>query len=103
LIHSLFFTDTHIYFFGYDTGSKYDCFQQWYPSTFEEPALADEAEQNSFPTSEHYMMAMKARLMRDEQTARKITAAATPAEAKTLGREVKNFNQGVSETRICIS
>lgn len=41
------------------------------------------------------MMAMKARIMRDEETAKKITQAETPAEAKTLGREVKNFNQQV--------
>lgn len=41
------------------------------------------------------MMAMKSRVMRDEETAKKITQAKTPAEAKTLGREVKNFNQQV--------
>ncbi|KAK9898595.1 DUF1768-domain-containing protein [Cystobasidium minutum MCA 4210] len=88
-------TDTHIYFFGYDTGSKYDCFQQWYPSKFTEPALSDQPGLDHFPTSEHYMMAMKSRVMRDEETAKKITQAKTPAEAKTLGREVKNFNQQI--------
>lgn len=40
-------------------------------------------------------MAMKARIMRDEETAERITKAPTPAEAKKLGREVKNFNQQV--------
>lgn len=40
-------------------------------------------------------MAMKARIMRDEETAKKITKSPTPAEAKTLGRQVKNFNQQV--------
>lgn len=45
------------------------------------------------------MMAMKARVMRDEETAKKITLAETPAEAKILGREVKNFNQQVSRAR----
>lgn len=50
---------------------------------------------NVFPTSEHYMMAMKARIFRDEETAEKITKASTPAQAKSLGREVKNFNQQV--------
>lgn len=42
------------------------------------------------------MMAMKARLMRDEETAESIMKAGSPAEAKTLGRQVKNFNQQVS-------
>lgn len=49
-----------------------------------------------FKTSEQYMMAMKAQLMRDLETAEKIMASTTPAEAKTLGRQVKNFNQAVS-------
>ena len=43
-----------------------------------------------------YMMAMKAHLMKDTETAERIMKASTPAEAKTLGRQVKNFNQAVS-------
>ena len=43
-----------------------------------------------------YMMAMKAHLMKDTETAERIMTATMPAEAKTLGRQVKNFNQAVS-------
>ena len=40
------------------------------------------------------MMYHKALLMGDEATAAKILESKTPAEAKTLGREVKRFDQG---------
>lgn len=46
-----------------------------------------------FLTAEHYMMYHKALLMHDAATAKKILSAPTPAEAKSLGREVKNFDQ----------
>ena len=85
-------TEKAIYFFGYDTGHAEDCFQQWYGSAFEEPAL----EGAKFRTAEQYMMYMKAQLMKDTDTAQKILECTTPAEAKTLGREVKNFKQAVS-------
>jgi len=84
-------TDTAVYFFGYDTGHDEDCFQQWYESEFSDPALEDA----KFTNSEQYMMAMKAHLMKDIETAEKIMACSTPAEAKTLGRQVKNFNQPI--------
>jgi len=38
------------------------------------------------------MMAEKARLFKDEEMLEKILKAATPAEAKKLGRKVKNFD-----------
>ena len=85
-------TDTHIFFFGYDVGYPEDCFQQWYPSEFVEPAM-DNA---TFTTAEQYMMYMKAQIFGDAETAQKIKDSSTPAEAKTLGRQVKNFNQAVS-------
>lgn len=49
-----------------------------------------------FSSSEQYMMAMKARLMRDTATYEKIMASTSPGEAKGLGRSVENFRQGVS-------
>lgn len=48
-----------------------------------------------FPTAEHYMMAMKARIMRDFESYDKIMEASTPAQAKALGRQVKNYKSGV--------
>lgn len=50
------------------------------------------------------MMAMKAQLMKDTDTAEKIMACSTPAEAKTLGRQVQNFKQAVSAryAAVCI-
>jgi NADAR domain len=75
---------THIYFFGYEGPDAEVCFQQWFPSPFTDNSL-DVSQ--SFPTSEHYMMFRKAMLFGDEVAAKKILAAKTPGEAKTLGRQ----------------
>lgn len=83
-------TDSAVYFFGYETGHPEDCFQQWFPSHFTDPAMDGNP---SFPTAEHYMMHCKARLMNDHETATNILHCKTPAEAKTYGRQVRNFNQ----------
>lgn len=66
-----------------DTVGK-GCLSQWYPRTFE-------ADGQEFPAAEHYMMWRKALLFDDTATARRILAARTPAEAKSLGRQVRNF------------
>jgi ribA/ribD-fused uncharacterized protein len=92
-------TESHVFFFGYEGPEPEVCFQQWYPSPF-----ADLDSSNGTPlqfgTSEQYMMYAKALLMSDFATAQKILAASGPAEAKALGREVKNFDQGTWE-RYC--
>lgn len=41
------------------------------------------------------MMAKKAELFGDKEMAVKIVAAKSPAEAKDLGRQVKNFNEAI--------
>jgi ribA/ribD-fused uncharacterized protein len=46
---------------------------------------------NTYLTAEHYMMAGKARLFGDEENLAKILQAVHPAEAKKLGRQVRNF------------
>ncbi|CZR63957.1 uncharacterized protein PAC_13854, partial [Phialocephala subalpina] len=66
------------------------CFQQWFPSHFEDK---DVEVSPSFRTSEHYMIYRKAFLFGDEGVANKIMAAQTPGEAKTLGRQAGPFNQ----------
>ena len=63
------------------------CFSQWYISPFEINGLV-------FQTAEHFMMAEKARLF-DPEMVNRIVACKTAAEAKKLGREVKNFDNDV--------
>lgn len=89
-------TDKYVLFFGYELPEPASTFQQWYPSHFTDPDSTDNAGNPlAFPTAEHYMMYFKAVLMDDDETATKILACKTPAEAKTFGRQVKNFNQKI--------
>ncbi|EME46059.1 hypothetical protein DOTSEDRAFT_22171 [Dothistroma septosporum NZE10] len=62
-------TDKSVFFFGFDRPEKECCLH------------------------EQYMMYHKALLMGDEEVAAKVLEADTPAKAKKLGREVKNFKQ----------
>ncbi len=61
------------------------CFSQWYDCRFEADGI-------QYHTTEQYMMAQKAKLMRDEFTHEKIMAADNPKDYKALGREVQNFD-----------
>ncbi|UKB79710.1 NADAR family protein [Chryseobacterium sp. MEBOG07] len=61
------------------------CFSQWFPGKFEENGIV-------YKTAEHYMMAGKARLFNDAEIEEEILKAATPNQAKALGRKVKNFD-----------
>ncbi|HWN70988.1 MAG TPA: NADAR family protein [Haliangium sp.] len=60
------------------------CLSQWYPARFS-------LDGQTYATAEHWMMAEKARLFEDHETRQRILAAATPAEAKDLGRAVRGF------------
>lgn len=60
------------------------CFSQWWEATFEVDGI-------SYPSTEHWMMAEKARLFKDEAALNKILNTKSPAEAKKFGREVLNF------------
>lgn len=60
------------------------CFSQWFPAGFEIDGVA-------YPTAEHFMMAEKARLFDDQDSVRKVLAAATPNDAKSLGRRVAGY------------
>ena len=86
-------TDRYVLFFGYDRPEPECCLQQWYPSKFTETNSS--GEELHFTTSEQYMMYHKALLMKDNEIAEKTLQAETPADAKKLGREVRNFNQDV--------
>ena len=85
-------TDKYVFFFGFEGPEPENCFQQWYPSSFNDPH--DKLQPGAtFPTTEHYMMYHKALLMGDSEIAEKIRKSDTPAQAKTFGREVRNFKQ----------
>lgn len=60
------------------------CLSQWFPRAFELDGVR-------YATAEHFMMAEKARLFRDREALDRVLASKTPAEAKKIGREVRNF------------
>jgi ribA/ribD-fused uncharacterized protein len=61
------------------------CLSQWFPRAFVLDGIR-------YATAEHYMMAEKARCFRDERAASAVLEARTPAEAKALGRTVRNYD-----------
>ncbi|KAF2512028.1 NADAR family protein [Flavobacterium zhairuonense] len=61
------------------------CFSQWWLSSFK-------VENVIYKTAEHWMMAKKAELFNDQEILEKILLAESPAEAKKLGREVRNYD-----------
>ena len=67
------------------------CLSQWWMSPFEIDGV-------TYPSSEHYMMASKARLFKDEESLNKILQASSPAAAKKLGRLVKDFDDQLWNT-----
>jgi ribA/ribD-fused uncharacterized protein len=50
-----------------------------------------------YATAEHWMMVGKARLFGDEAMVAAILNTSSPAEAKQLGRKVKNFDPALWE------
>jgi ribA/ribD-fused uncharacterized protein len=70
-----------------DGGVGAGCLSQWWPAPFEVDGV-------EYATAEHWMMAGKARLFGDEETAARILSASTPGEAKKLGRLVRCFDEG---------
>jgi ribA/ribD-fused uncharacterized protein len=62
------------------------CFSQWWGSPFTVDGVR-------YNTTEHWMMAQKARLFQDEEIYQQIIAAKSPAEAKALGRRVSRFEE----------
>lgn len=61
------------------------CLSQWFDAAFDLDGVR-------YATAEHFMMAQKARHFGDEATHARVLAAATPAEAKQLGRQVAGFD-----------
>lgn len=81
-----------VFFWGHQPGKNESigkaCLSQWYESAFVIDGI-------TYPTAEHYMMAEKARLFRDENTLQMILSAWHPGEAKKLGRRVAGFDESV--------
>ncbi len=85
----------YLFFWGHrpqaDGSIGAGCLSQWWEGTH---AFVDDTGQN-YPTAEHWMMAGKARLFKDEEVLAEILEATSPAKAKKLGRKVRKFNEGV--------
>lgn len=78
----------YLFFWGHQPSKNGEiiksCFSQWWPCRFTE-------EGETYKSAEHYMMAKKALLFNDQEIFDKIIECESPAEAKKLGRKVKNF------------
>lgn len=87
-------TVKYLHFWGHtprrDGAVGPSCLSQWWPSPF----TVDGVE---YATAEHWMMAGKARLFRDEAAERAAVEAANPALAKKAGRLVRDFDETVWE------
>ncbi|KAI4853646.1 DUF1768-domain-containing protein, partial [Aureobasidium sp. EXF-8846] len=83
----VWYTDKHLFTYGYELQLPEARLQNWYPASFTDPKDTS----TRFQTMEHYIMWRKATLFNDQETAQKILVAATPSEAQALGRQVKNF------------
>ena len=81
-----------LFFWGHRQKNKNSidkaCLSQWYPSKFTINDI-------DYPTAEHWMMAKKAQLFKDDNIYQRILVAKTPGEAKKLGRQVSNFDSVV--------
>ena len=94
LINRLNYGDKFKYLFFWGHQPKYygsidkSCFSQWYDAGFELNGV-------NYLTAEHYMMAEKARLFKDDEILPQIINATHPGEAKKLGRQVKDFKQEI--------
>jgi ribA/ribD-fused uncharacterized protein len=62
------------------------CFSQWWPSAFT-------VDGETYASAEHFMMAAKALLFGDAESAGRIRAAPHPRAAKELGRQVRGFTE----------
>jgi ribA/ribD-fused uncharacterized protein len=62
------------------------CLSQWWPADLTVDGV-------TFPSAEHYMMWRKARLFGADATAARVLSVSHPNEAKTLGREVPDFDE----------
>ncbi len=85
-------TNKFLFFWGHQPSKDgvitKTCFSQWWLSSFT-------VERIKYATAEHWMMAKKAVLFEDDEILEKILLAKSPAEAKKLGRKVKNYQEDI--------
>ncbi|OQS04754.1 transmembrane protein [Thraustotheca clavata] len=80
-------------FYGHQPKKLVDesCLSQWFPTAFTVDGI-------TYATAEHYMMAEKARLFKDDAILEQILASTNPGEAKSLGSQVSGFDEQVWTT-----
>ncbi|MGI4762419.1 MAG: NADAR family protein [Janthinobacterium lividum] len=82
----------YLFFWGHQKSKSGEitaaCFSQWWAAPF----IVEGVRYN---TTEHWMMAQKALLFDNAAIYQQIIVARSPAEAKALGRQVKNFDEAV--------
>jgi ribA/ribD-fused uncharacterized protein len=82
----------YLYFWGHTVKKPSDvrkvCFSQWYEAGFDIDDI-------HYPTAEHYMMAEKARLFKDNQALDKMLKSPHPEDAKKLGRSVIDDQEAI--------
>jgi len=88
---SIYETEKYIFFYGHELQLPSGHLQQWFPSSFTSPSHPG----IRFQTAEHYTMYRKAMTFSDDATATRVVEAATPNEARSLGREVRGFDGDV--------
>ncbi len=83
------YTPNYVFFWGHTPKVPGDidksCLSNWYPADFEVAGVL-------YPTTEHHMMAEKARLFGDTAIRDQIVEAKSPDKAKALGRQVADFD-----------
>ncbi|WP_299184447.1 NADAR family protein [uncultured Aquimarina sp.] len=79
----------YLFFWGHtpnkDGSISKSCFSQWWNQSFAVEGVV-------YKTAEHWMMAEKARLFKDDLIEKEIIDCNHPMEAKQLGRKVRNFD-----------
>lgn len=82
----------YLFFWGHqpskDGKITASCLSQWFAASFK-------IDKVPYATAEHWMMASKARLFGDEETLQQILSAEDPKTAKSLGRQVRNFDSDI--------
>jgi ribA/ribD-fused uncharacterized protein len=66
------------------------CLSQWFDRAFDVDGVR-------YATAEHFMMAAKARLFGDAAALARVLASRTPADAKAIGREVRDYDDAAWE------
>jgi len=88
--------EQYVYFWGHRQNSNnkvdHSCFSQWFARGLMKDGI-------TYKTAEHFMMAEKARLFNDKNIEKFIIESKNPGEAKSLGRKVSGFDQGIWESK----